>query len=134
VFAPDARLQVPRSDEQPKVVIVEDDADLLRALTFAFETEGFGVQSFASAEALLDEPAIPAHSCLVLDYWLPKMNGLALLNRLREQGHDLPAVLITTPTREIERRAALASVAIVDKPLLNNALVAKVRQLLNPDG
>ena len=122
---------MPRKDDQPKVVIVEDDADLLRALTFAFETEGFGVQSFASAEALLDQPAIAEHSCLVLDYWLPKMNGLALLSRLREQGYDLPAVLITTPTREIERRAALASVAVIDKPLLNNALVSKVRQLLN---
>ncbi len=124
----------PKAPSQPEVIIVEDDADLLRALTFAFETEGFGVQSYESAEALLDEPFLPGHSCLVLDYWLPKMNGLALLNSLREQGCDLPAVLITTPTREIERRAALASIPIVDKPLLNNALVAKVRQLLNPHG
>jgi two-component system response regulator FixJ len=122
----------PKARSQPDVVIVEDDADLLQALTFAFETEGFGVHGYASAEALLDLPALPACSCLVLDYWLPKMNGLALLSRLRERGDDTPAVLITTSTREIERRAALASVAIVDKPLLNNALVAKVRQLLNP--
>jgi FixJ family two-component response regulator len=122
----------PKAPSQPDVVIVEDDPDLLRALTFAFETEGFGVQSYASAEALLDQPSLPERSCLVIDYWLPKMNGLALLNRLREQGHDLPAVLITTSTREIERRAALAGVSIVDKPLLNDALVAKVRQLLGP--
>jgi two-component system response regulator FixJ len=122
----------PKAPYLPEVVIVEDDADLLRALTFAFETEGFGVQSYPSAEALLDRSTLPERSCLVLDYWLPKMNGLALLNRLRELGCELPAVLITTPTREIERRAALASVSIVDKPLLNNALVAKVRQLLEP--
>jgi FixJ family two-component response regulator len=124
-------LPVPNAPAQPEVVIVEDDADLLRALSFAFETEGFGVQSYSSAEALLERPSFPERSCLVLDYWLPKMNGLALLSRLREQGCDLPAVLITTPTRDIERRAALASVPIVDKPLLNNALVAKVRQLLD---
>ena len=122
----------PKAPSQPEVIIVEDDADLLRALTFAFETEGFGVQSYESAEALLDGASLPERSCLVVDYWLPKMNGLALLSRLREQGHDLPAVLITTPTREIERRAALASIPIVDKPLLNNALVAKVRELLAP--
>jgi FixJ family two-component response regulator len=124
----------PKAPSQPEVIIVEDDADLLRALTFAFETEGFGVQSYESAEALLDQPLLPERSCLVLDYWLPSMNGLALLGRLREQGCDLPAVLITTPTREIERRAALASIPIVDKPLLNNALVAKVRQLLGLHG
>jgi FixJ family two-component response regulator len=116
----------------PKVIIVEDDEDLLRALTFAFETDGFGVEGYASAEALLDRAAFPERACLVLDYWLPKMNGLALLNRLREQGHELPAVLITTTTRDIERRAALAGVSIVDKPLLNDALVTKVRQLLDP--
>ena len=121
----------PKAPSTPEVVIVEDDADLLRALTFAFETEGFGVESYPSAEALLERPTLPEHSCLVLDYWLPKMNGLALLGRLREQGCELPAILITTPTREIERRAALASVSIIDKPLLNNALVAKVRQLLD---
>ena len=124
----------PKAPLQPEVIIVEDDADLLRALTFAFETEGFGVQSYGSAEALLDQPSFPEHACLVLDYWLPKTDGLALLSRLREQGYEQPAVLITTPTREIERRAALASIPIVDKPLLNNALVAKVRQLLNVNG
>lgn len=115
----------------PEVIIVEDDDDLRRALTFAFELEGFGVRSYASAEALLEQPSIAARPCLVLDYWLPKMNGLALLRRLRERGDDLPAVLITTPTREIERIAALARIPIVDKPLLNNALVIKVRQLLS---
>ena len=124
----------PKAPSRPEVIIVEDDADLLRALTFAFETEGFGVQSYASAESLLDQPALAERSCLVLDYWLPKMNGLALLSHLREQGCDLPAVLITTSTREIERRAALASIPIIDKPLLNNALVAKVRQLLGALG
>ncbi len=121
----------PPLNKPHEVIIVEDDDDLRRALAFAFETEGFHVNSYPSAEALLDEPGIPDGACLVLDYWLPKLNGLALLNRLREQGRDLPAVLITTSTREIERRAALANIPIIDKPLLNNALVAKVRQLLN---
>ena len=119
-----------RTKKQRTVVIVEDDEDLRRALTFAFEIDGFGVEGYASAEALLEREALPAGACLVLDYWLPKMNGLALLNRLREQGCDLPAVLITTPTREIERRAALAETVIVGKPLLNDDLVTKVRQLL----
>ncbi|HLK24931.1 MAG TPA: response regulator [Caulobacteraceae bacterium] len=121
----------PPAPAPPEVVIVEDDDDLRRALTFAFELEGFRVSSFPSAEALLGQASILGRPCLVIDYWLPMMTGLALLNRLREQGHDLPAVLITTPTREIERRAALAGIPIVDKPLLNNALVAKVRDLLN---
>jgi FixJ family two-component response regulator len=127
----------PNAPRQSKVVIVEDDADLLRALTFAFETEGFGVQGYASAEALLENPLLFGCSCLVLDYWLPRMNGLVLLNRLREQGCELPAVLITTSTRAIERQAALAGVPIVDKPLLNNALVATVRRLFkgaSPEG
>jgi FixJ family two-component response regulator len=120
----------PPTPRPPEVLIVEDDDELRRALALTFELDGFAVRTFASAEALLDQPSIPDRPCLVLDYRLPKMNGLALLNRLREQGHDLPAVLITTPTREIERRAALASVPIVDKPLLNNALIGKVRELL----
>jgi FixJ family two-component response regulator len=116
----------------PIVIVVEDDPDVLGSLKFAFEVEGFHVCAHASAEALLDDEGALDSGCLVLDYKLPGMDGLALLARLREGGHDLPALLITTPNAEIAGRAALAGVAIVEKPLLCDTLVGKVRDLLNP--
>jgi len=114
------------------VIVVEDDDAVLGSLKFAFEVEGFRVVGHASAEAFLDSDAAPDHACLILDYQLPGMNGLSLLRRLRERGQDLPALLITTPNGEIAKRAAMAGVAIVEKPLLCGTLVGKVRELLNP--
>jgi FixJ family two-component response regulator len=112
------------------VIVVDDDLDVLSSLKFAFEIEGFRVQTHASAEALLDDGALPDHGCLVLDQQMPGLNGLALLQRLRELGHRLPAVLITTPSAGLARQAAAAGVTIVEKPLTCDTLVSKVRELL----
>jgi FixJ family two-component response regulator len=112
------------------VIVVDDDPDVLSSLKFAFEIEGFRVQTHASAEALLDDGALPDHGCLVLDQQMPGLNGLALLQRLRSLGHNLPAVLITTPSPALEHQAAAAGVAIVEKPLTCDTLVSKVRELL----
>lgn len=121
-----------RQTEPPRVVIVEDDGAVLGSLGFAFEVQGFKVLSYPSAEALLAAPSLPERCCLILDYWLPGMNGLALLSQLRESGRDLPAILITTANPELRRRAILAGVTLIDKPLASDQLIARVRELLDP--
>jgi FixJ family two-component response regulator len=121
-----------RKSEPPKVVIVEDDGAVLGSLGFAFEVQGFEVLSYSSAESLLAAPSLPERCCLILDYWLPGMNGLALLSQLRKSGRDLPAILITTANPELHRRAALAGVTLIDKPLASDDLIARVRDLLDP--
>jgi FixJ family two-component response regulator len=115
----------------PIVIVVDDDLAVLGSLKFTFEVEGFVVYAYGSAEALLDAGAPPRRACLVLDHQLPGINGLELLNHLRERGHELPAVLITTPNAETNRRAALAGVSIIEKPLFGEALVDKVRALID---
>ena len=113
-------------------MLVDDDAALLNALSFAFETEGYEVRSFADAEALLADPAAPAGSvCLILDQRLPGMSGLALLSALRAQNVGAPAILITThPSAAVRREAAEQGVEIVEKPLLGADLASKVRTLV----
>jgi FixJ family two-component response regulator len=110
-------------------VLVDDDPALLHALSFAFETEGYDVRSFADAEALLADSEAPAGSvCLVLDQRLPGMSGLALLAKLRAQNVAAPAILITTnPPSAVRREAEAAGVEIVEKPLLGADLADKVR-------
>lgn len=114
----------------PIVIVVDDDPDVLDSLTFAFAIDGFEVRAHDCAEDLLACDALPANGCLVLDYQLRKMNGLELLERIRQSGHDLPAVLITTPQAALSREAALIGVPIVEKPLLCDTLINKVRELL----
>jgi two-component system C4-dicarboxylate transport response regulator DctD len=122
------------SDPTPAILIlVDDDAPVLAALTFAFEVDGYCVRAFANAESLLNEPDLCQRGCLIVDYKLPGLNGLELLKRLRSRGVNLPAVLITTPTPAVRAAAAAQNVPVVAKPLLTSTLRETVRHLLEED-
>lgn len=114
------------------LVLVDDDPALLHALGFAFETEGYEVRAFADAEALLASPE--AHRgpvCFVFDQRLPGMSGLALLAELRAKNVTAPAILITSnPPPAVRREARAAGVDIVEKPLLDGVLAARIREAL----
>ena len=114
-----------------RIIIVEDDVALLRALTFALEAEGYAVSAFAAAEPLLRR-SLEA-DCLVVDLKLPDMDGLALIKRLRAGGLESPAILITTaPSARCRRSAAEANVTIVEKPLLGAELRERIADALQP--
>jgi two-component system response regulator FixJ len=113
------------------VILVEDDMDLLKALTFSFQVEGYHVRAYASAEALLADADMVDCGCLIVDYELSGMNGLELVRRLRLGGVTLPAVLITIPSAFVTKRAAEASVPIVEKSVLTDTLFDKVHSLLS---
>ena len=113
--------------ERP-VLVIDDDAAILASLKFSLEIEGYAVQTYSSAKALLADPARKKSGCLILDYNLADGNGLQALDELRSHGVTLPAILITTnPGRHLRQRAAAAAVAIVEKPLIGNMLVDAIR-------
>lgn len=118
---------------RPTVVLVDDDAALRTALKFSLEIEGFAVETCESGEDLLDWPLPTADACLVVDYNLTGINGLAALEELRSRKVTLPALLITSHPRLAVRLAAEAAQArIVEKPLLGDALVGEIRSALAP--
>lgn len=113
-------------------MLVDDDAALLHALSFAFETEGYEVRGFADAESLLADPkARHAAVCFVLDQRLPGLSGLSLLAELRAQKLVAPAILITSnPPAAVRREARAIGAEIVEKPLLDGLLANKVREAI----
>jgi two-component system, LuxR family, response regulator FixJ len=118
------------SARPPKLALIDDDAALRHALAFAFETAGFEVTAFADGESALAAPDA-SWRCLILDQKLPGMTGLELLVRLKTVGVVAPALLITThPSRDLCARAREAGVEIIEKPLLDEVLTNKVRELL----
>ena len=119
------------SSPPPVVILVDDDPAVAHAVQFSFDLEGLNVRSFRDAESLLASGDLPERGCLVIDYHLPGLNGLDLLDRLRANGVGLPAVLITTnPRLHLRARAATEGVPIIEKPLLTDALLTAVRSAL----
>ncbi len=113
------------------LALVDDDPAVRHALSFAFETAGFSVAAFADAESALASPDKTGWRCMVLDQKLPGMSGLDLLARLRGEGVSAPSVLITThPSKDTLARARASGVEIIEKPLLDNQLSLRVRQLI----
>ena len=113
------------------VVAVDDDVAVLASLKFALEVDGFVVRGYRSAEELLADELPGSASCLVVDLRLPGIDGLALVAAARKRGMDCPAILMTTnPPLQVRREAEAAGLAIVEKPLLGNALADMIRAVL----
>lgn len=100
-------------------------------MRFSFEAEGYAVTVFASGEAALQGAPFETHVCFVVDERLPGISGLETIARLRAAGMRAPAILITShPAQALRGAAAKAGVSIVEKPLLGDALMRKIGELI----
>lgn len=112
------------------VLIVDDDFALRNSLQFCLEIEGFRVKTYSSAAELLNDRDVPDKGCLVIDYRLPSQNGLELLSELRQRRIMLPAILVTTnPSESVRKKTAAAGAVLIEKPLLNEALLDGIRAI-----
>jgi FixJ family two-component response regulator len=117
------------------IAVVDDDPAVRASLQFALEVEGFDVRVYPDAQAMLKAGHFSDYRCVIVDQNLPAMSGLDLVAQLRDQAVLVPAILITThPSAVLRGRAAQAGVPIVEKPLLGNALIDKVRVMVARGG
>lgn len=117
------------SIERPIVAVVDDDAAVCNSLKFSLELEGFSVRIYASGAELLGAGDIGACDCFVVDEKMPGMSGLEVIAEMRGRHISAPAILIISqPNVRVNERAAKSHVPIVEKPLLGNALVDRIRE------
>jgi FixJ family two-component response regulator len=83
------------SGNRSTVFLLDDEPGMLKALTRLLKAEGFTVQGFTSAKALLESYDPETLSCLVLDVAMPELNGLELQERLTRSGILVPIVFLT---------------------------------------
>ena len=112
-----------------RIAVVETDAPLLNALAFALEAEGWEVSTFQSPAEALER--IGPVDCLLVDDSLPQTDGLTLIDRLRQRGVAAPAVLMTARLDALRlRRAIMAEIAVVETPLVAEALRQRIQAAL----
>jgi FixJ family two-component response regulator len=111
------------------VYLVDDEADLRRALTRLLQADGLQVATFGSAEEFLDNVPTGAAGCLVLDISMPGLDGLQLQERLRDRAATLPVVFLTgqgdIPTTV--RAVKAGAVDFLTKPVKAADLLRAVR-------
>jgi two-component system nitrogen regulation response regulator NtrX len=117
---------------KPAILIVDDEPGVRSALSGVLHDEGYSVEAVATGEACLERLTRGPVDLIVLDVWLPGMDGLATLARLRERQVDAQVVLISGHgnIESAVRAIKMGAFDFVEKPLsldktvlvINNAL------------
>ena len=118
---------------KPTILIVDDEPGVRSALSGVLRDEGYTVDAVPSGEACLERLARGPVDLIVLDVWLPGMDGLATLARLRERQVDAQVVLISGHgnIESAVRAIKLGAFDFVEKPLSIEKTVLVVRNALH---
>jgi DNA-binding response OmpR family regulator len=120
---------------EPTVVIAEDEPDLRKLLVYTLESEGYTVEAFGAGDDCLEHlQAEPVPALVILDIMMPGMDGVDVLERIREDGRlaDIPVVLLSGRGRESDVVAEFEADAddYITKPFSPSELRARVARLL----
>ena len=115
--------------EMECILIVEDDATMLRGLKDNFEFEGYRVKTATDGEQGLDAVLKIKPDLLILDLMLPKINGYEICQRIRKEKLDLPIIMLTAKGQESDIVLGLNVGAddYVTKPFSIRELLAQSR-------
>jgi two-component system CheB/CheR fusion protein len=113
---------------QSVIFVVDDNQSIRKSLREVLEDNGWTVEDFPSCESFLKDYRPGSEGCLLLDAYLPGMNGLDLLRRLKELDKHLPVVMITGAADVATAVSAMKSGALdfLEKPIGRENLLACV--------
>ena len=115
-----------------KILIVEDEPDMVLGLKDNFEFEGYEVLTAADGTSGLDRARTQHPDLVILDIMLPKLSGLEVCKTLRGEGFEAPIIMLTARGQEIDKVVGLELGAddYVTKPFSIRELLARVRAIL----
>ena len=119
---------------RPRVVIIEDEKDIVELVRYNFRKEGFEVESFGRGREGLDYLRRSPADVVLLDILLPDDDGFSICKRLRADDHlrALPVIFLTAKGEEMDRVLGLeiGGDDYVVKPFSPRELVARVKAVL----
>jgi two-component system alkaline phosphatase synthesis response regulator PhoP len=112
-----------------RILIVEDEPDLVRALSLNLKAEGFDVISASRGEKGIEDALAKRPDLVLLDVMLPGLNGFDVCRELRRKGFAAPIVMLTARTDEMDRVLGLEIGAddYITKPFGLRELLARIR-------
>ena len=115
----------------PTIAVVNDDRNLLTAVSIALKAEGYRVATYTDGNSALDGFRTAPPDLAILDMKLPRMDGMETLRELRAKS-DLPVILLTSKAEVIDEVSALKMGAddFIRKPFSQRLLVERVKAVL----
>lgn len=83
-----------------KIAIVDDEANIRRLVSYDLKQAGYDVYAFEDGQALLDSPMVDDFDALVVDWMMPKLDGLNLVKTLRAKGNQALVIMLTAKAEE----------------------------------
>ncbi len=114
------------------ILIVDDEAGVRASLGGVLRDEGYAVDAVDSGEACLEQMGRRAYDLILLDIWLPGMDGLVVLEHLRDRRVDAPVIMISghANIESAVRATKLGAFDFIEKPLSLEKIVLAVRNAL----
>lgn len=114
-----------------RIALVDDDRNILTSVAMTLEAEGFEVETYNDGQSALEAFNKRMPDMAVLDIKMPRMDGMDLLQRLRQKS-AMPVIFLTSKDDEIDEVLGLRMGAddYVKKPFSQRLLVERIRALL----
>ena len=114
-----------------RIALVDDDRNILTSVSMTLEAEGFEVETYNDGQAALDAFNKRLPDMAVFDIKMPRMDGMDLLQRVRQKS-SMPVIFLTSKDDEIDEVLGLRMGAddYVKKPFSQRLLVERIRALL----
>lgn len=121
--------------DESTVYVVDDDPAVLRSLDLLIRSVGLALETYAGGQAFLDRLDASRGGCVVLDVRMPGMSGLELQRRLKEDGVELPVIIITGhgDVPIAVRTMKEGAVEFLEKPFSKQLLLEHIRAALERD-
>lgn len=115
-----------------RILFAEDDRDLSAAVTALLTRSGYQVDAVSDGEEALYSAKNEAYDGMILDWMMPRMDGVEALRRMRAEGISIPCLLLTARDAVEDRVAGLDAGAddYLPKPFNAQELLARVRAML----
>ena len=119
-----------------RLLLAEDEEDLNKALVTVLKHNNYSVDAVFNGQDALDYLETENYDGAILDIMMPKMDGLTVLKRIREQGNSVPVILLTAKSEIDDRVAGLDCGAddYLTKPFSMKELLARIRAMTRRQG
>ena len=132
VFYPIWQVRMERQGKRMRLLIAEDEPDLAEALTVFFEKNHFSVDAVNDGFSAYEYGASGGYDAIILDVMMPKMNGIEVLQKLRNEGMKTPIMMLTAKAQKDDRITGFNAGAddYLPKPFEPDELICRVRAML----